>query len=372
MTDVPLAALGAERRPLPATDPARPAFLGLTREEIDAHLDLQGAGREALGATLGERTMRALHRDMAKTPADIQNLAKAKQEALLEHFSFDRLQLAAVHPAGDGSARYAFRAADGAVIETVLLPHHGKWSACVSSQAGCAIGCRFCATAKLGLLRNLSAAEIVDQVLQVGAHSGHRISDLVFMGMGEPLHNPEQVLKAGRVLADDRGAQISPRRMKISTSGVIPVIKRFARERQKMELYFSLISAVPEKRAQLMPIQRVFPFFDLIEAIREYQASRDGKWVTLEYLCIKDYTLSAEDIEALAENLRGIRYILNLIPWNPIPGLPFESPSREEVQAWSLGLRPLRCPVKIRHSFGREQLAGCGQLGATLMPPASA
>lgn len=347
------------------TETERPSFLELTRDEVDAAL--HEAGHVAGCQKLGQRAMMGIHQGGAASFRDLEGVSWKKRPILDQTFALDRLKLEAVHPADDGSARYAFRCADGSVIETVLLPRHDRRSVCVSSQAGCAVGCVFCATGKLGLKRNLTVAEIVDQVVQVQAHSGHRIQDLVFMGMGEPLQNADNVIRAGEIFGDADGLQISNRRMKVSTSGLVPQIRRFAREKQKMELFFSLISADPAKRAQLMPIQRVFPFDDFIDAIREYQESRGGNWVTLEYLAVRGLTLGDEDIDAIVENLRGLRFILNVIPWNPVPGVDLEAPTRQEVDRWADKLRPLGFPLKVRHSFGREQFAGCGQLGTTML-----
>ncbi len=339
-------------------------FLSLTEEELTAALD--HAGLLAFGAKLPEIAYRLVHQNGQFDLGSLPGVGAHKRARLAELFELGALEILEAEPSWDQSVRYAFRLRDGAVIETVLIPHHGLWTACVSSQAGCALRCGFCATGKLGLLRNLEVHEIVGQVLTVAAHSGKRISDLVFMGMGEPLQNEAAVYKSCAILASTKGAQISQKRMVISTSGIVPAIRRFTAAGHRMKLVFSLGSAVPEKRARLMPIQRTYSFESLLDSIREYGASRGGKHVTLEYIAIRDWTLGDEDIEAIKQHLVGFKFILNVIPLNPVdPELA--APTLEEVRAWTSKLRPLGFPVKIRRSSGRDQGAACGQLGTSLL-----
>jgi 23S rRNA (adenine2503-C2)-methyltransferase len=178
--------------------------------------------------------------------------------------------------------------------------------------------------------------------------------------------NDRAVIAACGILAERFGLQISRRRMVISTAGVVPAIRRFADQGHRMKLVFSLGSAVPEKRAVLMPIQKRWGFGEFLDAVRHYSRSIGGKHVTLEYIAIHGLTLGDDDIDALREHLTGFRFILNVIPLNPVDGT-LEAPTRAEVQAWTDRLRPLGFPVKVRHSFGRSGLAGCGQLGAGLL-----
>lgn len=339
-------------------------FLGLDYEELNSHLVSSGA--LALGARLSEQAFRGVHQGLAFDFREINGLGRHKAAALDGLFSIAQPIVLEAVPSWDQSVRYAFRLVDGSVIETVLIPHHGLWTACVSSQAGCALACQFCATGRLGLKRNLRASEIVAQVLMVQKLSGRRVSDLVFMGMGEPLQNEAAVFKACRILSMNRGAQISPRRMVISTAGVVPAIRRFAAMGSRMKLAISLGSAVPEKRGRLMPIQATYGFEDLMDAIREYSRAIGGRHVTLEYIAIRGLTLGDDDIEAIQRNLVGFKFILNLIPLNPVdPSL--EAPTHEEVRAFTKKLRPLGFPVKIRRSSGRDLAAGCGQLGTSIL-----
>lgn len=298
--------------------------------------------------------------------SDLPGINARKSAAVAQVFAHRPPEIVTVHPSWDKSVRYALRLADGAIIEAVLIPHHGLWSVCLSSQAGCALACRFCATGRLGLQRNLEIHEIVGQVTQIQRHAGVRVSDLVFMGMGEPLQNEAAVYGACAVFSEPMGLQISPKRMVISTAGIVPAIERYAAAQHKMKLVFSLGSAVPEKRARLMPIQSVWSFERFIESIRTYAATQRGKHVTLEYIAIRNLTLGDDDVEAIRTHLTGFRFILNIIPLNPVdPAL--EAPTREEVHAWSQKLRPLGFPIKVRRSSGRDQFAACGQLGRSLL-----
>lgn len=338
----------------------------------DLHLDevhdvLGGRGLLERGPLIAEQAYRGVHGQFAQRFADIRGLSHRKVARLDDTFSLRALTLESVHEADDRSRRYVFRLDDGGVVESVLIPRHARWSLCVSSQAGCALGCRFCATGMLGLKRSLEPWEIVDQVLQVGRHAGVRVDGVVFMGMGEPLQNEGAVFQACRVLSCREGLQVSPRKIQISTAGVVPAIHRYTASNHRMDLVFSLVSAVPEKRALLMPIQKTYGFHELIDAIRAYAASRPKRHVTLEYIAIKDLTLGDDDIDAIREHLVGFPFILDVIPLNPVEGSSLETPGREEVRAWTERLRPLGFPVKVRLSAGQDRLAGCGQLGATLL-----
>lgn len=344
------------------SDP-RPHVLGLEPAEVRSRLEAMGA--LAAGRRLAEQAFRGVHQHLAPTFSDIPGLSHRKAPLLDAAFRPTPLELVDVQPSWDRSSRFVFRLEDGAVIESVLIPHHGLLTACVSSQAGCALACAFCATGRLGLRRNLRADEIVAQVHQMARHTGQRVSGVVFMGMGEPLQNERAVFRACRVLGAREGAQISPRRITISTAGLVPAIHRYAAAGHRMNLVFSLVSAVPEKRARLMPIQETFGFDAFLDAIRAYAATR-RRHVTLEYVAIRGLTLGDDDAEAIRQHLRGFRFILNVIPLNPI-GTDLESPSRREVRAWTEKLRPLGFPVKIRRSSARDQLGGCGQLGASFL-----
>ncbi len=350
----------------PSSAPAPlPALQSLTVAQLASAWG--GVGAAAAAAA----TLRALYLDGAASIDAMTELGAARRARLAEIVRVPRIERLAVEPAGDGSVRHAFRLADGAVIESVLLPHHagsGRYTVCVSSQAGCALACRFCATGRLGLKRNLEAWEIVDQVAQVTALAGVRASDLVFMGMGEPLANEAAVFQAAQVMTQSHGLQIGARRITISTAGMVPAIHRFVDAARPYRLVFSLGCADPAKRLRLMPIQEHHGFESFLGAVRAYERLRRGKHVTLEYVAIRNFTMGEDDVAALADLAAraGFRFLLNVIPFNPV-GDEFEAPTMEEVRAWTAKLRPLGFPVKLRLSGGRERFAGCGQLGTELL-----
>ena len=344
---------------------AKPNARGLLPEEIAAVITERRP--DAHVGRLPSDLFGGLLRERRPGVGDIPGLGRRRRALVEECFDDATLELVERRPSADRSVRHVFRLGDGRLVESVLLWHHGLWTACVSSQAGCALACEFCATGMIGLERDLEAWEIVDQVIQVGRLAGVRVSDVVFMGMGEPLMNETAVYRAAEILNHAEGPQISRKRLTISTAGVVPAIRRFIDERQRWRLVFSLSSAVPEKRARLMPIQRRWGFDALLDAVRAYEAFRRGKHVTLEYVAIRNLTMGDDDVDAVREHLTDFNCILNVIPYNPVGAGDLEAPTDAEVRAFTAKLRPVGVPVKIRQSGGRDDLAGCGQLGRALM-----
>jgi 23S rRNA (adenine2503-C2)-methyltransferase len=196
--------------------------------------------------------------------------------------------------------------------------------------------------------------------------AGERVSDVIFMGQGEPLHNYDAVMSVCDTLNHPHGPSLSKKRISISTAGLTPQIRRFAAERRPWRLYLSLHSAVEETRRELMPVARVHPLGDLLDAMREYQRQCRVPWVTLQYVVIPDVNTDDRHVHALREQLKGLRYILNVIPWNDTGG-PYRAPSWAEVREFSGRLRSLGCPVKTRYSAGKQEGMGCGQLTAGLL-----
>jgi 23S rRNA (adenine2503-C2)-methyltransferase len=274
-------------------------------------------------------------------------------------------QVAAVD-ARDGFRRYLLELPDGARVEAVRIPifetHH---SVCVSSQAGCALGCAFCATAALGLRRSLASWEMVAQVLHVRRDSRRPVRGVVFMGQGEPFQNYEAVLDAAHALCDPAGARIDARRISISTAGVVPMIRRYTAEGHKFRLCVSLNAAIPWKRRALMPLEAGFPLDELVDAIREHAGLR-GR-VTLEYVMISGVNVGPEDAAALGRLLRGIAVRLNPIAVNDASGR-FRPPSAGEWKAFrdALGRELPGQPVVLRYSGGQDEHAACGMLASRL------
>lgn len=265
--------------------------------------------------------------------------------------------------AADGTRKYLFRAADGAFVEAVLIRNLKAVTLCLSSQAGCGLACSFCATGNIGLIRNLSAGEILESLARAEREAGVRVSDVIFMGQGEPFQNYDAVMDACTSLNHMHGPSLSKKRISISTAGLTQAIRRFTAERRRWRLYLSLHSAVEETRRALMPIARANPLPDLLAAMRDYQKQCQIPWLTLQYVAIPDVNMDARHVDALRESLTGLRSILNVIPWNDTGG-PFRAPTWAEVKQFSDRLRALGCPVKTRYSAGKQDGMGCGQLTA--------
>jgi 23S rRNA (adenine2503-C2)-methyltransferase len=266
--------------------------------------------------------------------------------------------------ARDGFRRYLYELPDGVRVEAVRIPlydtHH---VVCLSSQAGCALACAFCATGALGLVRSLRSWEIVRQLQKVRADSARPVTGAVFMGQGEPFHNYDAVLDAAYALCDPAGARIDARRISISTAGVVPMIRRYTAEGHKFRLCVSLNAAIPEKRRALMPIERGFPLDELVDAVREH-AARRGR-VTLEYVMMAGVNVGEEDAAALGALLRGLPVRLNPIAVNDATGR-FRPPDEAEWKAFrdALARELPGQPIVRRYSGGQDENAACGMLAS--------
>ncbi len=266
--------------------------------------------------------------------------------------------------ARDGFRRYLFELPDGARVESVRIPLHGTHHVvCLSSQAGCALGCAFCATGELGLTRSLRSWEIVRQLLAVRADSALPVTGVVFMGQGEPFHNYDAVLDAAYALCDPSGARIDARRISISTAGIVPAIRRYTAEGHKFRLCVSLNAAIPEKRRALMPVEEGFPLAELVAAIREH-AARRGR-VTVEYVMIAGVNVGAEDAAALGALFRGVPVRLNPIAVNDASGR-FHPPTEAQWNEFrdALGRELPGQPIVRRYSGGQDEHAACGMLAS--------
>ena len=272
----------------------------------------------------------------------------------------------------DGTVRYLLRLADGRSVETVFMPDDTRDSICISTQVGCPVNCQFCLTAQMGLERNLTAGEIVGQVLFVarrhGLNPAERQMNLVLMGQGEPLLNLENVLKATRILCDQRGVGMAERRITVSTSGIIPRIVEFAQAEIRPRLAISLNASHEEQRIAIMPITKKYRLADLIETCRQYPL-RSGERITFEYVLLGGVNDSEADARRVVSLLGDLRAKVNLIALNPGPGIPFETPSEERVQRFhEIVERSL--PVFVRRPRGRDIYAACGQLKRMSAEPA--
>jgi 23S rRNA (adenine2503-C2)-methyltransferase len=347
--------------PLHSIAPARStSFFGLTRPELADHLVALGEPRyraDQLYAWVYARGHRSPDR-MTDLPARL-------RQRLRESFDFalpPPTQTLGT-PRGD-THKFVITLADGARVECVSMRTERRLTFCLSSQVGCALKCSFCATGLMGLQRNLRSEEIAAQVLVMGDF--HRWSDdrfnIVFMGMGEPLANYDAVLRAIRILHDDRGLNLGARRITVSTSGLVPQVTRLAGEGLALGLAVSLHATTDEVRDRLVPVNRRWPIRELLDAAREYGRTT-GRRVTLEYTLIAGVNDSDDDADRLSAYARELPSKINVIPYNPVPGMSWRRPSPDDVERFAYRLYPRAPAVTVRRTLGGEIWAACGQLG---------
>ena len=303
----------------------------------------------------------------ASTFEEMTNLSKALRQELSEKYpSVFSSTVAAEQTDDDGSVKLAIRLSDESIVECVLLTdREGELTACVSSQVGCAMGCRFCRTGTLRLKRNLFDYEIVEQFMHLQKAAPGKISHVVFMGMGEPLANLENVLSAISFMHDPEGLNLSHRRITVSTCGVVTGINELAKRRVPVKLAVSLVTADDEKRTSLMPVNKAFPLKTLREALVRFQKV-SGRRFTFEYCMIHGMNIFDADADNLARFCRGLEVIVNLIPFNPCPELPFETPTEMEIRHFTSSLKARGVDYTIRISRGRSIKGACGQLAGKL------
>ena len=321
----------------------------------------------------GNQLYRAIYAEGCWEFSRMTNLSRALQERLERQTCLTLPQIEKRYPAADGTIRYVLRFSDGKAIETVWMPEAGRQTLCLSTQAGCAVDCHFCATAQLGLLRNLTAGEIVGQIMIVLAdHRSVRQprTNIVLMGQGEPLLNYEATLRAVRLMADTAGMNILLRRITLSTSGIVPGIRRLAQEALRPKLAVSLNASTDEQRSALMPINRKYPLGELLDACRDYPL-RPWERLSFEYVLLGECNDSPADAHRLIALTRGLRCKINLISWNAVPGLSYRAPAAGAVEAFQQILRDAGLLAFIRRPRGQDVFAACGQL-ALLETPAPA
>lgn len=302
--------------------------------------------------------------------ADLTDIKRNIREQLIAHARLSVLVPQEIETSQDGTVKLAFRLADGAMIESVLLPEQNRHTLCVSSQVGCAMGCKFCLTGTMGFKRNLTPAEIVNQVLATIAYmidqginratSREFINNLVFMGMGEPLANYDNLLTALNILMDEQGLEFTERRVTISTCGIVPRIAELGRD-TKVNLAISLHSADNETRNQLMPVNRTYPLEQLLAACRDFPLGKK-KVILIEYILLKGINDSDQAARLLAEKLHDIPCRINLLPYNESETLPYKCPEPDQIQTFQKILRDHGYRTLIRDSRGSDISAACGQL----------
>ena len=296
---------------------------------------------------------------------DMTNVAKSTRQMLGDNFVINHIHVDQMQQSEDGTIKNAVRLHDGLVVESVLIPTETRTTACVSSQVGCSLDCKFCATARLKRMRNLNPDEIYDQVAAIDSESrlyhGHPLSNIVFMGMGEPLMNYNNVMKAIEKITSPEGLGMSAKRITVSTSGVSKMIKKMADDGVKFKLAVSLHSAIEEVRNRIMPFTTSFPLTELREAL-EYWYSKTKSRVTYEYVVWGGINDRKEDVDALVKFCKYVPCKVNLIEYNPIDDGEFQQAAPEAVNAYIKALERNDIVVKVRRSRGKDIDAACGQL----------
>lgn len=358
-------------------------LLGKTKEELRAYCQELGEP-----AYRGGQIYHALYAEKKFAVGEMTNLPAGLRERLGREARVTLPEVRQRYASSDGSVRYLMglpeeagaekRAKTPAAVEAVFMPSEGRQTICISTQAGCAVDCTFCLTAQLGLIRNLTAGEILGQVLVplvemekagsgTGATEGEEggglaaRTNVVLMGQGEPMLNYESTMQALRILLDEEGVGLSPKRVTVSTSGIVPGIERFGKEEVRPKLAISLNASCDEQRDELMPINKKYPLAALLEACRNYPL-RNWEHLTFEYVMLGGVNDSAEDARRVVKLLAPLERVkVNLIPWNP-GELPYKESSAERIETFRRILNERDVPAFVRYSRGRDVMAACGQL----------
>jgi 23S rRNA (adenine2503-C2)-methyltransferase len=314
----------------------------------------------------GEQVWRWVHEKGARNFDEMTNLSRDVRAQLAEVATVGGLEVAEVQTSHDGTRKLRLVTRDGQSIESVLIPDGDKTTQCISSQVGCAVDCQFCATAKLGLKRNLDAGEIVDQVylarrLLAEVDPGRRITNIVYMGMGEPLHNYDNLIASLRILTHDKGAGLSQRRITVSTAGLVPKLERLGGETVRPNLAVSLNAPNDAIRDEIMPINRKWNIAKLLAALKAYPLEQRRR-ITFEYVLLAGVNDAVADAGQLAKLLRGVKCKVNIIPYNPHPEAPYTRPSRAVIDAFQNECKRLGMPTYLRTPRGDDIDAACGQL----------
>lgn len=317
---------------------------------------------------LGEKPFRAvqlyewMHRKLARGYEEMSNIPAAMKVKCGESYSYTALKTVTVQESAiDGTKKFLFALADGNVVESVWMRYKHGNSVCISSQVGCRMGCRFCASTLDGLVRNLSPAEMLDQIYAITLETGERVSNVVVMGSGEPLDNYENLLRFLTLLTDENGLHISQRNVTVSTCGIVPEMRRLAQEKLQITLALSLHGATDEKRRQLMPIANRYTLAELM-ACCAYYFEQTGRRITFEYSMVRHVNDSGKDAETLASLVRGLNCHVNLIPVNPVRERGYVESDRRSVEAFAALLEKRGINVTIRREMGRDIDGACGQL----------
>ncbi len=343
---------------------------------IEDKTDIKSLSLEELKeefSSMGEKGFRAkqtydwLHQKLVRSFDEMTNLSKDFREKCKERYAFTALEIVRVQESKlDGTRKYLFRLHDGNVVESVLMRYKHGNSVCISSQVGCRMGCKFCASTLDGLARNLMPSEMLDQIYAISVHTGERVSNVVIMGSGEPMDNYDNFLQFLKLLTDENGLHISARNVTVSTCGIVPNIRRLAKEHLQITLALSLHATTDEKRRKLMPIANKYSIEELMEACR-YYFEQTGRRITFEYSLVGGVNDTKEDAQELIALAAPLNCHINLIPVNPIKERDFVQSDNSHIQAFKNRLEKSKINVTIRREMGRDIDGACGQLRRSYM-----
>ena len=339
----------------------KPSILGMGPTELAAMCK-----RIGVKPVHAERISAHVFRRGNLDPSAIADLPEALRHHLLTELDWPQAGLVADQKDPDGTRKLLLAMPDGREVETVLIPAAGRLTQCISTQVGCAVGCPFCLTATAGLTRNLKAAEMVLEIITAERLVGTRPRNLVLMGMGEPLHNYEEVARFLSIVTDPKGMAFSPNRVTLSTAGLVPGMRRLLDDNLPCNLAVSLNATTDAVRSEIMPINRKYPLSELLAVIRDYVTVRGGKRVLIEYVMLAGINDAPEDAERLCRLLTGIDSTVNLLPFNAFPGSAYARPSDARVSAFRQVLVDHHMVAVVRESRGRDISAACGQLRTEL------
>jgi 23S rRNA (adenine2503-C2)-methyltransferase len=337
---------------------SQPDLANLERAELETALEARGHKRFH-----ARQIFQWMYRRGVTEIAAMTDLSRDLRAALAHEFTVTTPEVVTRERSTDGTEKFLLQLGDGRQIESVFIPDTPSMTFCLSTQVGCAMACSFCLTGKMGLVRNMTAGEIASQVrvLAGALDLRDRKFNIVLMGMGEPLHNYDETMRALRILHDEHGFAMSPRRMTLSTVGVLPALERMAREPIMPNLAISLHAPTDALRGELVPLNRKYGVSDIIAACKRFPLSKRSR-ITFEYVLLAGVNDSPEDARKLARLLSDVKSKVNLIPLNPAPGIPFDRPSDPAIDQFARILAERGLLVSVRKSRGRDIRAACGQL----------
>jgi 23S rRNA (adenine2503-C2)-methyltransferase len=330
----------------------------LERSELEAALESRGHKRFH-----ARQIFRWIYKRGVTDLSAMTDLSRELRATLAEQFTITTPQVATRERSTDGTEKFLLRLADGRQLESVFIPDTPAMTFCISTQVGCAMACAFCLTGKMGLVRNLTAGEIAGQVRALAAALDmlDKKFNIVLMGMGEPLHNYDETMRALRILNDEHGLAVSPRRVTLSTVGLLPALEKLAREPLMPNLAISLHAPNDRLREELVPLNKKYGVAEIIAACKRFPLSKRSR-ITFEYVLLAGVNDSPDDARQLAKLLAGVKSKVNLIPLNAAPGIPFERPSDQAIDQFARILADRGVLVSVRKSRGRDIRAACGQL----------